>query len=538
MLALAAAGFLFALTVNADPAGTFFEVNALPPAADTLDTPQACVEHFVAAARRGAWDEAAAALDTRLLAADDAARAAELARRFFFVLNQELWIDWDSLPDRRDGALARATPTAQDTRAPEPRRSIRLGAIEIDERTVPVRVSRLKAADGTTAWLFSAQTVENVDALWATHGPTWLAQQMPDWAQQRGPLRVPYWQWIGLVLACLLAPLVGFVFGARIASRVAKSAPGSARELAARVQWPTAALVTTTLLLIVVESVLGLPSAVATLAEPAALIAFVASIVWLAMRVTTYFIDTFVKDTIRDYSEEEPIERRRLLTQITVVRHVVLLLLALVGIAVILLELNAFRTVGVALLSSAGAAAVILGIAGHAVLGNLIAGLQIALVQPFRIGDTVFVADNWGKIEDITYVDVIVRTWDERRLVFPISYFNDHWFENWSKTDPYLLKPIYLKVDYRADVARIREKFVELVEADEDWAKDRNEPEVLVTDCDEETMTVRLTCAGPDPGAAWSLVCRVREGLLAWLAEVEDGAWLPQRRVLLGEGDD
>jgi small-conductance mechanosensitive channel len=226
-------------------------------------------------------------------------------------------------------------------------------------------------------------------------------------------------------------------------------------------------------------------------------------------------------------------EQRRALTQLTVARYAILLLVALVAVAVVLIQLDMFRAIGIALLTSAGAAAVILGIAGHAVLGNLIAGLQIALTRPFRIGDTVMIEGNWGVIEDISYTYVIERTWDDRRLIIPIKYFINEHFDNWSKTDEYLTKPIYLNVDYRADVQRIREKFFELLERDEEWDPDIDDPKVLVYECGDETMTVRLTCGAKDPSSAWWLHCRMREQILAWLQGVENGAWLPRQRVML-----
>ncbi len=444
-----------------------------------------------------------------------------------------MWINWDELPDRPDGVVEDALGTGQDPMAGRVRRSIRLGSIEVDGRTIPVHVNRLKPGSEPPVWLFSAHTVDNIAMLWDAHGPSWLAKQMPDWTRERGPFRIQIWQWIGLVLTTILAPMIGIVVGKGACTTIVNRAAGQASELAGKLKWPIAVVITSLLVWATFTWVLGLPSAIAAVLEPLSLILFVMSVVWLVMRTITFFIDSVVKKSIRDYHDEESASRRRLLTQITVARHVLLLLLALVGVAVVLLQLDSFRSVGVTILSSAGAAAVVLGIAGHAVLGNLIAGLQIALAQPFRIGDTVYVENNWGHIEDITYVDVIVRTWDERRLIFPIRYFVNNWFENWSKTDQYLRQPIYLKVDYRADVDRIRHRFQEIVEADEDWAADRDEPEVLVTDCDEETMTIRLTCGGANPSKAWALVCRAREQLIAWLGEVEDGKYLPRRRLLL-----
>ncbi len=526
-------------TAGGDGTAPVFRVDAVNPGLQPrgdldLETPQACVEHFVLAAREGAWRRAADALDFRLLGPVDDRRAAELARRFFFVLNQELWINWDELPDRPDGVLEESYGS-NDPLAGQPRRSIRLGSISVDGRSVPVHVHRLQPPTGDPRWLFSAHTVDNIPALWEAHGPSWIARRMPEWARERGPGRIHVWQWIGLLLTLGFAPLAGRLLGKHLTRFVTRRFDGAASKLFDELEWPMTTVVATLVLWLSLRFVLGLPSAIATVLEPLSLILVVASFVWLAMRTATFFIDRVVKEAVRDVHDEESASRKRLLTQITVGRHVVLLMLALIGVAIVLLQLDSFRSVGITMLSSAGAAAVVLGIAGHAVLGNLIAGLQIALAQPFRIGDSVYVENNWGQIEDISYVDVTVKTWDDRRLVFPIRYFVTNWFENWSKTDPFLTKPIYLQVDYAADVERIRDQFLEFVREDEDWAADQDEPQCLVTECGDETMTVRLTCGGPDVGAAWRLSCRVRERMLGWLQQVEGGAWLPRRRLVLAE---
>lgn len=523
--------------------GSYFPADPLPSELYDienlqLETPQACVEHFVFSARQDQWRRAAAALDFRLHGEIDIERASRIAERFFYVLNQELWIDWSNLPDRPDGVIEGSAVGNADPMAGEVRRSILLGTIAVDGRDVPIHVHRIKPGSGDPIWLFSAHTVDNIEALWEAHGPSWLARQMPSWARERGLLRIPIWQWIGLLLTLILAPLIGTAVGKRLCGWFAERLPNRMGKLAAELEWPVAGVFSALLLWVMLEWVLGLPSAVAAVLEPLSLILLVMMVVWLVMRTIAFLIDRVIKDAIREDEDEDDTTKQRMLTKIVVARHAILFVVVLVGLAVILLHFGSLRTIGVTMLTSAGAMAVILGIAGHAVLGNLIAGLQIALAQPFRIGDTVYVENNWAKVEDITYVNVIVRTWDERRLIFPVGYFVSHWFENWSRTDPYLRQPIYLQVDYRADVDKIRKKFHEFVEEDEDWASDRDEPEVLVTGFSEETMTVRLTCGGPDVSASWRLVCRVREKLIAWLQQVEDGAYLPRRRLVMKSAEE
>lgn len=508
---------------------------SLPPSMEppNLETPQAAVEHFMLACRDDDFASAARSLDFRLRGDVSSHEASEAARKLFFVLNQRLWIDWDSLPDRPDGMLeGNGFGSNTDPMIGSHRRSIRIGDVELDGRDIPICVHRVKATGNEPVWLFSAQTVDNIEALYSEYGPGWLDRNMPDWARARGWGRVAIWKWIVLAGTMVIAPLVGCgvtFFAKRRLDRFATESSTLGNMLA----WPIAQFVAAILVWIVLEWGLSLPHSIAAVADPLAIIAVVASAAWIAARLLSYAVEHIAKDVVRSHHEEDAANRQRMLTQLTVARHALMLLVAVVAVGVIMLQLDMMRAFGVTLLTSAGAAAVILGIAGHTVLGNLIAGIQIALTQPFTLGDTVYIEDNWGVIEDITYTYVIVKTWDDRRLVLPIKYFVNNWIENWSLRDPFITKPVYLEVDYRADVDRIRETFLDMIRDDEAWASERDHPEALVTDIKDDTMIVRLTCAGEDSSAAWSLSCRVRENMLAWLREEANGAFLPRRRIEL-----
>ena len=496
-----------------------------------LETPLACVEHFMLSAREGDFDAASRVLHFRLIDDVDDAAARSLAERFFYVLNQELWIDWAALPDRPDGMIDEVNlGSNSNPLIGKPRRGILLDSIEIKERAVPIRLERVKAEGADPVWLFAAQTVENIEALYDSHGPSALEQWLPAWAKQRGPGRVPLWQWGVLVLAIALAPVLGWLV-ARSTRKAAKNIKYVSHDLLDRIDWPLVGVISSAILLGTLKWGLTLPSAIAAFVEPVVLVALIATVTWFVMRVLNYTVEHLAHRAIRRVHEENSDEERRLLMQVTVVRHVVLLAIAIAGVGVLLIQLDLARTLGVTLLTSAGAAAVIFGIAGHALLGNLIAGLEIALAQPLKPGDTVYVEDNWGRIEDIGYTQVIVRTWDDRRLVFPIRYFTSNWFENWSLTDTFLTKPIYLKLDYRAPVDQIRDKFLELTKQDEDWDEENDEPQVLVTDLSDETMTIRCTSASPTVSGAWNMSCRLREQLVEWLQELDDGKYLPRQRV-------
>ncbi len=529
---------------GSDLAGEAFRLRELNPSLPDLDdqpnlaTPQACVENFLLSARAEEWGRAARSLNFGLVGEVSEAEAERLARRFFFVLNQELWVDWSLLPDRRDGVNEGSMMGTNAPMAGQPRRSIALGEIGLEDRAVPIRLQRVIAGDTQPRWVFSAQTVANIDELYARHGPSPVAERLPGWARERWWGRLQVWQWLALGALLVAAPLAGLVVSTTILPWIARRVPGRASQLVDHLEWPVGVLTTLALATAALEGLLALPAAVGGLASLIVTVGLVAAGGWTIARSAHFAIEFVAKDAIRWRTDADSNSRRRVLTQLTVVRHVVIIGVACVAVAVVLIEYNVFRTVGIALLTSAGAAAVVLGIAGHTVLGNLIAGLQIALTRPFRVDDTVFIEGNWGRIEDITYTYVIVNTWDERRLVLPIQYFVRNPFENWARNDRFLMKPIYLRVDFRADVERIRKRFMELIESDDNWAGERDDPTVLVTDSDDETVLVRLTAGGESSSAAWRLSCRTRERLIAWLRDVEDGAWLPRRRVMLNGSVD
>ena len=158
------------------------------------------------------------------------------------------------------------------------------------------------------------------------------------------------------------------------------------------------------------------------------------------------------------------------------------------------------------MLASAGVATVILGIAAQNTLGNIFAGLQIAITKPVRVGDTVIIKDDWGNVEEIGFTYMVVRTWDLRRLVVPLKFVISNIFENWSMTSSHQIRPIFLYADYRVDVAKIRSEFEKMLEAEEDWDED-NPAVVEVVDMTEESVKLRALCSAKDAKTTWKLHC-------------------------------
>lgn len=231
---------------------------------------------------------------------------------------------------------------------------------------------------------------------------------------------------------------------------------------------------------------------------------------------------------------EDNLAARRIQTQTRVISRVVQAGIVLVGVALALMTFPQVRQVGTGLLASAGIIGLIAGVAAQPVFGNLIAGLQIALAQPIRLDDVVIVEGEWGRIEEITSTYVIVRVWDERRLVVPLQWFISNPFQNWTRTSAQLLGTVFLWLDHRASISAIREELQRLCEADPRW--DKRVCVTQVTETDKHTIEVRLLVSARNSGELFDLRCAVREGMLAFLdAHLPEA--LPRLRNEVTDGD-
>jgi small-conductance mechanosensitive channel len=202
-------------------------------------------------------------------------------------------------------------------------------------------------------------------------------------------------------------------------------------------------------------------------------------------------------------------------TQTRVLSRTISGMVLLAGLAFALMTFPRARQFGASLLASAGVAGLIVGIAAKSVFSNLLAGLQIALAQPLRIDDVLIVDGEWGRVEEITSTYVVLKIWDERRLVVPLQWFIEHPFQNWTRTSAELLGTVFLWVDFTLPVDAIRTETRRLCEASPDW--DRRVCGVQVTDQNERAMQLRILVSSPSSGQNFDLRCAVREGLIDFI---------------------
>ena len=218
---------------------------------------------------------------------------------------------------------------------------------------------------------------------------------------------------------------------------------------------------------------------------------------------------------------------RKHVTQIRILTRVADTVLIVLTIGLALMTFEGVRQYGVSLFASAGIAGLIAGLAARPLLGNLFAGIQLAITQPIRIDDVVIVENEWGWIEEITSTYVVIKVWDLRRLIVPLSYFIERPFQNWTRDGSAILGTVMLYLDYRAPIDAIRAEAQAIVEASPNW--DRKVCSVQVTDTKESSIEVRILVSASTGGKAWDLRCEVREKIIAFLQREHPEA-LPRRR--------
>ncbi len=254
-------------------------------------------------------------------------------------------------------------------------------------------------------------------------------------------------------------------------------------------------------------------------------IGLIAAIAWLAILLVDVTSDVLSDRYRIDVADN--LMARRVQTQFQVLHHIVVVLVAVIAVSVMLMTFPAINHIGMSVLASAGLASLVVGMAMKGTLENLIAGVQIAFTQPFRMGDAVVIEGEWGWIEEIGTMFVVVRIWDLRRLVLPLSYFLQHSFQNWTRTSAELLGYTYLYTDYTVPVDAVRAELRRICESTALWGG--KVCGVQVSDSDRYTMQLRALMDARNSGDAWDLRCLVREKLIDFLQKNYPGS-LPRYR--------
>jgi hypothetical protein len=263
----------------------------------------------------------------------------------------------------------------------------------------------------------------------------------------------------------------------------------------------------------VAQRVLALSPAAAGYLSHGLSLGWIAAAAWLAMNMTLVFEAAVARKY--DIASTDNLRARKVLTQFKVFQRILVVLIGILALAAMLMTFEPVRKVGMGLLASAGVAGIVLGFSAQSTIATIFAGIQIALTQPIRIDDVVIVEGEWGRVEEITLTYVVVRIWDLRRLVVPITYFIERPFQNWTRVSADLLGTVFLYVDYTVPVSAVREELHRILKESKWW--DGKVWNLQVTNATERCVELRALMSASDASTAWDLRCHVRERLLEFI---------------------
>lgn len=315
--------------------------------------------------------------------------------------------------------------------------------------------------------------------------------------------------------------VIGAILVAHIVHRVAYTA---ARRMAGRTtgitdnalvthsRRPARAIFMVFALFLIVPN-LGIPVDTTASIQHLLSLALTAAVGWLAIGMTG--VITEVITARYDITAADNLEARQMHTRARVIRRILVAVIMVITMSIMLMSIPSIRQIGVTLFASAGVAGLVIGMAARPALSNLIAGVQLAMTQPIRIDDVVIVENEWGWVEEIRSTYVVVRIWDLRRLVVPLSYFLEHPFQNWTRQTSDILGTVFLYADYTVPVGAVREELHRVLQTSDLW--DKKVWGLQVTDAKENTVELRALMSAATSGRAWDLRCYVREAMLDFL---------------------
>jgi len=236
---------------------------------------------------------------------------------------------------------------------------------------------------------------------------------------------------------------------------------------------------------------------------------------WLVIR-GVYAVEDMLLPRF-DVTEKDNLRARKIHTQAQVFNKILIVVITFLALGVMLMSFEQFRRIGTSLLASAGVAGIVIGLAAQKTIANVLSGIQLAFTQPIRLDDVVIVEGEWGRIEEITFTYVVVKIWDLRRLVLPVSYFLEKPFQNWTRVSADILGTVFIYADFRIPVDAVREELKRIVNGHPLW--DGKVCGLQVTNATERTVELRALVSAETSPKLWDLRCHVREKLIAYLQE-------------------
>ena len=339
---------------------------------------------------------------------------------------------------------------------------------------------------------------------------------------------------LGLLVAALIAVVLALIVhavGATVIKRVTRGLPIT--SAVARRCWRPSRYV---LPLLALQAVWQAgPDTIALISQVrhGNALLLLAALTWLAQRA----VNGVAQGVIGQHAlnVEDNLNARRIHTQTRLLSRTASFMVLMAGLSLMLMTFPGARQVGASLLASAGVIGIVAGIAARPVFANLIAGLQIALAQPIRIDDVLIIEGEWGRVEEITGTYVVLKIWDERRLIIPLQWFIEKPFQNWTRNSAQLIGTVFLWVDYRMPLQPLREAAQRACEAAPEW--DKRLCLLQVVEAGEKSMQLRVLVSSANSSLGWDLRCKVREALVDFMQR-DYPQHLPMMRAEIGTPDD
>ncbi|PAU76139.1 mechanosensitive ion channel family protein [Halomonas salipaludis] len=497
------------------------------------ETPRETIRSFLALTEQEDFVAAAHVLNLGELGpAEQRERGAELARQLAEVLQRGERLNVSDLSGRPDAAIE--DPSGQHPQAGQPRRNLELASLDAEGDTYDIRLARYRVEGEDPVWLITPDSVASIPVLYEAFGPSLLEAFIPErFKATLGMLQI--WEWIAIPLFLLVTGLVGWgVYG--LVGLLAHWSPSGAPSIfTGRIRVPMALLVMAFVAQAVLDYVVSF-TAVATTFMRVLLIILIA---WGVGTIALRLVDTLLLKVTRriagEIDDTKPRDERKLLTTLYALRRIIILITVVAVTVYVLSQIQLFETLGMSLLASASVVTVLVGIAGQAVLGNILSSFQVSLAKPIRIGDLVMFEGQWCYVEGIFYTFIRLRVWDERRLIVPVTYFVSRPFENLSIKGAKLCRTLELVLHLSADIPTIREKFMAFAK-EEDNVIEHHKLCCYVTGQSERTQTVSCYLMASDPFAGWIAEMNVRERLMAFIRD-NHPEWWPREIAVLSQHD-
>lgn len=259
----------------------------------------------------------------------------------------------------------------------------------------------------------------------------------------------------------------------------------------------------------------------------------VLSFTWLFIRLIHVLEDLIL--SIYDIRQKDNLQARKIHTQFSILKKIITILIIFFAFVAILISFERFRRLGTGILASAGVIGIVVGLAAQRIIGNLLAGIQIAITQPIRLDDVVVTENEWGRVEEISLTHVVIKLWDLRRLVLPISYFIEKPFQNWTRATSDLIGTVYIYVDYNVPTQAIRDELERILKNTSLW--DGKVWGLEVTKTTDRTMELRAIMSSTDSDSSWMLRCEVREKLIDFIQSTYPNSF-PKVRAVLESSDN